>query len=75
MNKPKYKENDKVKFKLIYNNKEYTIIGEIYIIDKYGTFEQNEEPSYDIYVDNFINTNKPCLVKHIRESAIIEKVG
>lgn len=74
MNKPKYKENDKVKFNLSYNNKEYTIIGEIYIIDKYGTFEQNEEPSYDIYVDNFIDTNKPCLVKHIRESAIIEKV-
>ena len=74
MNKPKYKENDKVKFNLSYNNKEYTIIGEIYIIDKYGTFEQNEEPSYDIYVDNFIDTNKPCLVKHIRESFIIEKV-
>lgn len=74
MNKPKYKENDRVKFNLSYNNKEYIIIGGIYIVDKYGTFEQNEEPSYDIYVDNFIDTNKPCLVKHIRESAIIEKV-
>lgn len=74
MNKSKYNYKDKVKFNLLYNNKEYTIIGEIYIIDKYGTFEQNEEPSYDIYVDNFTNTNKPCLVKHIRESDIIQKV-
>lgn len=74
MNKPKYNYKDKVKFNLLYNNKEYTIIGEIYIIDKYGTVEQNEEPSYDIYVDNFTDTNEPCLVKHVRESAIIEKV-
>lgn len=74
MNKPKYNYKDKVKFNLLYNNKEYTLIGEIYIIDKYGTVEQDEEPSYDIYVDNFIYTNKPCLVKHIRESSIVDKV-
>ena len=74
MNKPKYKENDRVKFKLIYKDKEQILTGFIAIIDTYGTFEQNEEPSYDILVDSFIDTNGTCLVKHIRESSIIQKV-
>lgn len=41
--------------------------GVIYIVDAYGTFEQNEEPSYDIYV-----AEENCIYKHIEESAIIE---
>ncbi len=59
---PKYSKSQKVKFKL---NGTEEIIGEIYIIDAYGTFGQNEEVSYDIMCkDN--NT----LYKHIRESDV-----
>ena len=41
-----YKEGQIVKFKINNIIKE----GIIYIVDKYGTFEQNNEPSYDIKV-------------------------
>ena len=43
--------------------------GEVQIVDAYGTFEQNEEPSYDVYVkeDN-------CLYKHIRESSLRREI-
>ncbi len=40
--------------------------GTVEIVDSYGTFEQNEEPSYDILVEDFEGT--PTLVKHVRES-------
>ena len=38
----------------------------------YGTFEQDEEPSYDIMVDG---GDESGLYKHCRESRIIEKTG
>ena len=43
--------------------------GKIEIVDAYGTFGQDEEPSYDIFVkkDN-------CLYKHIRESFVNRKI-
>lgn len=43
--------------------------GVIEIVDAHGTFEQNEEPSYDIFIkeDN-------TLYKHIRQSLVVEKV-
>lgn len=65
---PKYKEDDHVGF-LIDGRKEF---GYVYIVDEYGTFEQNEEPSYDIVVRNWKGTGTSCLFKHIRESDIIE---
>lgn len=65
MNLPKYKINDVVSFKL--QGKIYT--GKVYIIDTNGTFEQHEEPSYDIMID--IQNSEKCLVKHIRESFLI----
>lgn len=37
----------------------------IQIVDAYGTFEQDDEPSYDICVEE-----ENCLYKHIRETAI-----
>lgn len=40
--------------------------GEIIIIDAFGTFEQNEEPSYDIFIKE-----ENCLYKHVRQSQII----
>lgn len=63
----KYEYGDWVKFKIKMfedtTENEYT--GQVAIIDKYGTFEQNEEPSYDIYVEDM-----NCLFKHIRQSEV-----
>lgn len=42
--------------------------GMIQIVDAYGTFEQEDEPSYDICVEE-----ENCIYKHIRETAIIRK--
>ena len=39
--------------------------GKIYIVDAYGTFEQNLEPSYDILVEE-----ENCIYKHICESEL-----
>ena len=61
---PKYKHGDKVRF-LGAKEKEY--VGCIEIVDPYGTFEQTEEPSYDILVQG----DHVCLYKHIRESQIM----
>ena len=73
MNNPKFNYGDKVRFNLTLQTGTVECIGTIEIIDRYGTFEQNEEPSYDIMVNNFLSGNKPCLVKHIRESSIIKE--
>lgn len=61
---PKYKLGEKVKFTL--NGKE--TIGEVYIIDAYGTFEQNQEVSYDVMVD--LPDNQKCLYKHVIETCL-----
>ena len=61
---PKYNRGDKVRF-IAGNNEEYE--GYIEIVDRYGTFEQAEEPSYDILVKG----TPGCLHKHIRESSVI----
>ena len=63
---PLYKRYDTVSFDL--DGKTYT--GTVYIVDAYGTIEQNEEPSYDVLVEDFRDSGKPCLVKHLRESAL-----
>lgn len=62
MKPPKYDYDDVVKFKI----DDQTFEGVVYIIDRYGTFEQNEEPSYDVY-----NKSQNILYKHVRESWII----
>jgi len=64
--KPKYKENDVVSFKI--GNEVET--GYVYIVDAYGTFEQNEEPSYDIMVEEGA---MPGLYKHIRERFLYDE--
>lgn len=64
--KPKYTYCDKVEFKW---NNEPNKIGIIEIVDSHGTFEQNEEPSYDIYVEK-----NNTLYKHIRESEVVRKI-
>jgi len=67
---PKFKVNDKVKFKIIVDGFEKEMEGVVAIVDSYGTFFQNEEPSYDIMVDHFLGGEK-TLVKHIRESDVV----
>lgn len=62
LGKPKYNYKDIVRFK--YKDTELT--GQVYIIDKYGTFEQNEETSYDVMVEGQFRG----LHKHIRESEL-----
>ena len=64
--KPLYERYDTVSFDL--EGKTYT--GTVYVVDAYGTFGQNEEPSYDVMVENFRDSGSPCLVKHTRESAL-----
>lgn len=58
---PKYQYGNLVKFELNGEIKE----GTIYIIDKYGTFEDDSDVSYDILVGN-----ENCLYKHINEKYI-----
>lgn len=58
---PKYKIGDNVSFTLEKEIKQ----GEIYIVDKYGTFEDDSDVSYDIFVksDN-------VLYKHVKETML-----
>lgn len=58
---PKYKIGDNVSFTLGNVIKQ----GEIYIVDKYGTFEDDSDVSYDIFVksDN-------VLYKHVKETML-----
>ena len=74
LGKPKYTYGDKVKFDINYEGKTYLLEGAVNIIDAYGTFEQNEEVSYDIIVENGdFPSDYPCLFKHIRESDLYEE--
>lgn len=67
---PKFNYGDKVKFKYIPYQKteEVEVIGEIYIIDAYGTFEQNKEVSYDVMFTD--DDGYKCLFKHLVESRL-----
>ena len=67
MSAPKYEKGDVVKFQ--FSEAMDTLEGMVEIVDRYGTFEQNEEPSYDIY--RFENNT---LYKHVRESMVKEFV-
>lgn len=69
---PKYTYDDEVSFVIEDKDNTYTLTGKVYIIDSYGTFEQNDEPSYDVMVnEGEYPIIYPCLFKHIRESQII----
>ena len=60
MKPPKYERGDVVRFEF---GEAGVLEGMVEIVDRYGTFDQNEEPSYDLYrfEDN-------TLYKHVRES-------
>lgn len=71
--KPKYKLNDTVKFTL--DGKQH--LGNVYIIDADGTFDNPGVPSYDILVKEHlyisqINPEGCILYKHIPETLIDE---
>ena len=68
--KPKFKYGDIVLFKI----KETIYEGEIWIVDAYGTFEDDSDVSYDILVKDYYKDreNGDCLFKHINEKLIIE---
>ena len=63
MVEPKFKVGDKVKF--ILNGE--TVMGEVAIVDRYGTFMQTEEPSYDILA---MWNGEKALIKHIRQRGV-----
>ena len=63
---PRYMRGDIVRMKWDDAEK----IGKISVVDAYGTFGQNEEPSYDIFVEE-----DNCIYKHIMESEILGKIA
>ena len=64
--KPKYKEDCKVEFEF---NGEKLREGVVYIVDKYGTFLDKSDVSYDIYVEE-----ENMLYKHINEKYVKRKI-
>lgn len=63
--KPKYNYNDTVSF--VIDNKVKT--GTVYIVDEYGTFEDDSDVSYDIMVEE-----EQTLYKHIKESPSLKLI-
>jgi DNA-directed RNA polymerase subunit E'/Rpb7 len=64
---PKYKENDKVEFSF---NEGEVHKGTVWIVDKYGTFLDKSDVSYDIYVEE-----ENMLYKHINEKYVKRKIN
>ena len=63
---PKFNYHEEVEFKI----NDEKLVGVIEIIDSYGTFFQQEEVSYDIYVKS-----NNTLYKHIKESKVEKHNG
>ena len=49
---PKYKIGDKVHFELIVDDKKYSENGEVVVVDKYGTWFDDSDVSYDIKLED-----------------------
>ena len=45
---PKFKIGDKVHFEFTVDGEKYSEDGEIVVVDKYGTWEDNSDVSYDV---------------------------
>ena len=70
LGKPKFKVGDQVSF--LWVPKFPKITGEVYIVDKYGTFDDNSDVSYDILAIvpewcKQLRAGEQCLFKHINE--------
>lgn len=68
LGKPKFKVDDKVSFSV----KGEVITGCVYIVDAWGTFEDDSDVSYDIFVDSCEKFPEGCLYKHIKECNVIK---
>lgn len=67
LGKPKFKVGDRVTFVVKEEDKVYDVIGEVAIVDEWGTFFQDKEVSYDILVERS-GAPYPTLYKHIIET-------
>lgn len=65
LGKPKFKHGDLVQFDVKFPEETRTIKGYIYIIDEYGTFQDNTDVSYDI-----MDEEEKCLYKHVSEKFV-----
>lgn len=63
---PLYQEGDVVRFRIA----DRTVIGTIFVVDKYGTWEDASDVSYDIMV-----TSENTFYKHIPECLILSKMS
>ena len=70
LGKPKYKVGEEVCF-IWGKEKTQKAKGRICIIDAYGTWEQQEEVSYDILGSRSEEPDRRVLFQHIRESKIV----
>ena len=64
LGKPKHKVGDTVKF--IFGNELKT--GSVFVVDKYGTFDNSTDVSYDILVED-----ENVLYKHIQEKYVVQR--
>jgi hypothetical protein len=70
---PKFHEGDIVNFKYTDEHQnDITETGVICIIDRYGTFFQPDDVSYDIMIKR---NGEPVLCKHIPETIVLQKIG
>ena len=49
---PKFKIGDKVHFEFTLNNKKYSEDGEVVVVDKFGTWDDDSDVSYDIKLED-----------------------
>lgn len=74
LGKPIYKVKDKVEFDIVLDDKEgsnkITCVGKIIVVDAYGTFFNNDQPYYDIMVDDWNGTGQRMCIKHCAESGV-----
>lgn len=69
LGKPNFTYGETVSFELeMESGNKILCTGTVAVVDSYGTFFQNEEPSYDVMVENFAGSGTQMFVKHIRES-------
>ena len=66
--KPRYKKYQPVKFELTTNGQTMCLMGIVAIVDAFGTYDNPEEPSYDIY--SCLNADERGVFKHIKESKV-----
>lgn len=69
MPKPIFNRGQFVKFWLRDGEQIHEIVGTVEIVDEFGTFEQNVEPSYDVLAKDPV-TNQITLYKHMRQNGL-----